>query len=42
MTKAEVRQALDMAIEEEGQAIKKYQRLADDMRAWVNTIRFPI
>lgn len=38
MTKAEILQALEKAIEDEGQAIKEYQRLADEMQAWVNSL----
>ena len=41
MTKEEIKRALEKAIEDEGQAVKEYQHLADEMQAWVNTLPFP-
>ena len=41
MTKAEILQGLEKAVEDEGRAIKEYQHLADEMQAWVNALPFP-
>ena len=38
MTKEEIKRALEKAIEDEGQAVKEYQHLADEMQAWVNSL----
>ncbi len=38
MTKEEIKRALAIAIEDEGQAVKEYQHLADEMQTWVSTL----
>lgn len=40
MTKEELKKALEKAIEDEAQAIKGYNHLADEMQTWVNTMPF--
>ncbi len=38
MTKAEILQGLEKAVEDESQAIKEYQHLADEIQTWVNSL----
>ncbi len=38
MTKEEIKRALAIAIEDEGQAVIEYQHLADEMQFWVNSL----
>jgi len=38
MTKDEIKRALAIAIEDEGQAVIEYQHLADEMQFWVNSL----